>query len=140
MLDSSVGMKGLTPRGSNAYTRDIPFDAQSRAPDGRSRITIAELVPTRYWSRLSEIARAVIMEWGKHSPSGEYFAYASPESGTYGLNAEEPLMDSRKQSTPTTGVADPYGLITRWKTRTDDNSLNYAQATHDSRAIKWSVD
>jgi len=62
------------------------------------------------------------MELGKNAESGAYYVYTSPPRHTHGLNAEESLIEKRGHSKTTTGIADPYGLITRWKTRTESSS------------------
>jgi hypothetical protein len=62
------------------------------------------------------------MELRKNAESGDYYVYAAPQRRNYRLIAEESLIDKRGHSKSPTGIADPYGLITRWKTRTESSS------------------
>jgi hypothetical protein len=70
-------------------------------------------------SRISRIAKAFIVELGKNSGVGNYSLYTAQSRPNRAMTAGESLIDKRGHRKTTSRIADPYGLINRWKTRTE---------------------
>jgi len=76
------------------------------------RTELTKSPPKSYWSTLCRLARAVVTEIGKNSPTGDYYSVEGREEPVGQLREVRPhnlmVVD------PTTS-ADPYGIISRWK-------------------------
>ncbi len=74
------------------------------------------------WLRISKLARAVVVELGNNSEIGNYHVYKAQPQHVHGWNSGESQTDKRDHGQTASIIADPYGLIGRWRTRTDGNS------------------
>jgi hypothetical protein len=102
---------------------DISINASGSPLHARTRTPKAEQnASSGYWSRISKIAREIIVELGKNSKIGNYEVHTAQPRPAHGINAGESLIDKQGHRKTTSRIADPYGLITRWKTRIENNS------------------
>lgn len=114
----------LTPANPESTRRGVSFNTLESAPNARARTLKAKFEQnprSGHWSRVSKIAKAIIVELGKNAQSGNYYVYAALPRRTHGMDAGESLIAKRDHIETTSKLVDPYGLITRWKTRTESN-------------------
>ncbi|MGP8068300.1 MAG: hypothetical protein ACLP5V_00270 [Candidatus Bathyarchaeia archaeon] len=113
----------MTPIRPNSIRRDVSINAPGPTLITRARTLKSEQNRNRgYWSRISKIAKAIILELGDNAKSGKYNKYTAQPRRTQGINAGDSLIDKRSHFNTASGIADPYGLITRWQTRTEVGS------------------
>ncbi len=111
----------LTSSSPRLITESASINASVSARHSRTRTRKAEQDPSSgYWSRISRIAKAIVVELGKNSEVGTYSLYTAQSRPSRAITAGESLIiDKRGHRKTTSGIADPYGLINRWKTRTE---------------------
>jgi len=90
------------------------FNVQARTPRREQNLKCG------YWSTLSKMAKDLITGLLNNSKSGNYYLHVDPRKRIQ--DARELLIDEGSQGESTTRIADPYGLIHRWKSRTQRNS------------------
>ena len=118
----------LAPATPNPIRRDASARPTGAKPIARARTPKPEQNRNRgYWLRISKIARAIILGNNAESDDG---AYAAQPRRIHGANAEESLIDGRGHCQTSSGMADPYGLITRWKTRAENDSPKLLTLSH----------
>ena len=113
----------LRPARPKPIREDVSINASGSPHHARTSTPKAEQkASSGYWSRISKIARAIIVELGKNSEIGNYKVHTAQPRPAHGINGGESLVDKQGHRKTTSRIADPYGLITRWKTRIESNS------------------
>ena len=92
------------------------INALAFASQARTRTAQTEQ-NSMYWSRISKVAK-VMIKLEKNSEIGTYVSTAQSRP-TRGINAGESSIDKQDHQMTISRIADPYGLIDRWKTRTE---------------------
>jgi len=115
----------LSPTTPESNHQDVSINDQGSASNARAgspKRNPEQNPRSGYWSRISKIAKAIIMELGKNAENGNYYVYKAQPPGNYGESTGESLIEERGYCETTSRIADPYGLITRLKKRTESDS------------------
>jgi hypothetical protein len=104
------------------------------APEPTSREASRRVSSSGLWSRFCRAAIAVVADFGRYGPGGDYYLFERGEEEEVALKGENlwPRTDDGPDSTV---FADPYGLIYRWRARQENESLQSPSSTKPNTTV-----